>query len=158
MAVDVFVGAGSNIEPRTHLRLGVDLLTKAFHQPRLSSVYQSPPVGFDGDDFLNMVLTFSTLEPVDHVLTTIEGIHQRAGRRRQDKLASRTLDLDLLSYGQRVDGPARLPREDLRSYGFVLKPMAELAPGWLHPITGETMADAWARFQCQHRLTKLGPL
>ena len=116
-------------------------------------------MGFDGDDFLNLVLTFSTAEPVDRVLTTIEEIHRRAGRkRRQDKLASRTLDLVLLLYGQRVDGPARLPREDLRCYGFVLQPMAELAPDWLHPVTGETMADAWARFQCRHRLTKVDPL
>ena len=157
--VDVYIGAGSNIGPVENLRLGVAVLAEAFGPARLSSVYRGKAVGFEGDDFLNLVLTFPTEASVERLLKVIEAAHERAGRRRQpDGMGSRTLDLDLLLYGSRIDPEGRLPREDVLRYSFVLQPLAELAPELVHPGTGKTMAEHWASFQVDDPLTQLGPL
>lgn len=82
-----------------------------------------------------------------------------AGRvRGPDPFSSRTLDLDLLLYGDAVlpEPSIRVPREDIRKYAFVLGPLAELAPGLRHPLTGETMAELWAAFdQAAHPLQRV---
>lgn len=143
------MSAGSNVEPEHHLGLACRDLNRRFGPLDLSGVYRNPPVGFAGDDFLNLVLHFRTAEPPDAVVAELEHLHALAGRvRGSERFASRTLDLDLLLYGAAVISAAgiRVPREDILKYGFVLGPLAELAPELRHPVTGQTMAELWARF------------
>jgi 2-amino-4-hydroxy-6-hydroxymethyldihydropteridine diphosphokinase len=82
-----------------------------------------------------------------------------AGRERgSKKWASRTLDIDLLLYNDLIcdEQPVRVPREDILKYSFVLRPMAELAPNVLHPVTGKTMLEHWQEFDAaSHPLTML---
>lgn len=149
VAVDVYVSAGSNVDPEDNLRFACAELRRRFGSIDVSSVYRNSPVGFTGDDFLNLVLRFRTDESPEAVIAELERLHRLAGRvRGSARFAPRTLDLDLLLYGSAVlpDPPVRVPREDIGDYGFVLGPLAELAPELRHPVTLETMAAMWARF------------
>lgn len=151
-AVTAYVSAGSNIDPLPNLRLAVAELRRRFGQLRLSPVYRTPAVGFAGDDFLNLVLAFETSVPAAEVVAELERLHTLAGRQRgPNACASRTLDLDLLLYGDAVmpEAPIKVPREDIRKYAFVLGPLADLAPGLVHPVTGETIGGLWAAFDRQ---------
>ncbi|MEO7385929.1 MAG: 2-amino-4-hydroxy-6-hydroxymethyldihydropteridine diphosphokinase [Gammaproteobacteria bacterium] len=148
-AVDVYVSAGSNVAPEENLRLACRELARRFGPLDLSSVYRNPPVGFSGDDFLNLVLRFRSAEPPATIVRELERLHALAGRvRGTARFAPRTLDLDLLLYGDAVidEHGIRVPREDILKYGFVLGPLAELAPDLRHPVTGETMAGLWNLF------------
>lgn len=146
---DVYVSAGSNINPVENLRFAGRELEQKFGRLALSSVYQTAPIGLQGDDFLNLVIHFSTRLSVAGIVAELERIQIIAGRDPDaERFSSRTLDLDLLLYGDRIsDGPpVRLPREDLTEYAFVLQPMAELAPDLRHPLTGTTMRELRSRF------------
>jgi len=159
--VDVYVGAGSNIEPERYLRLAVSALEERFGRIRCSNVYRSPSYGFQGADFLNMVFAFSTAGGPDDVERELYDIEYEGGRiRRTERFSSRTLDLDLLLFGQAVDAPRRLPRDDVRRYPFVLAPLAELAPALRHPLTGAELADEWRAMRERGGITleRLGPL
>lgn len=146
--VDVYIGVGSNIEPERHLRLAVDALEARFGPIRCSSVYRSPAFGFCGADFLNMVCAFSTDRGADDIERELHDIEYEGGRlRRAERFSSRTLDLDLLLFGEAVDVPRRLPRSDVLRYPFVLAPLAELAPALRHPLTGASLADEWRVMQ-----------
>jgi 2-amino-4-hydroxy-6-hydroxymethyldihydropteridine diphosphokinase len=142
--VDVFVGVGSNLEPEVHLARAIEQLGRDLGPLRCSQLYESPPFGFEGPDFLNAVLAFeSDLAPaaIEAVLTTVESAEGRP--KAGERTLSRTLDLDLLLYGARVDATERLPRADVLQYPFVLAPLAELAPQLRHPVTGVALGAAW---------------
>jgi 2-amino-4-hydroxy-6-hydroxymethyldihydropteridine diphosphokinase len=64
------------------------------------------------------------------------------------KFSSRPLDIDLLLYGEQVisEPPVHVPRSDVLEYGFVLRPLAELAPELVHPQTGQTLSSHWQQF------------
>ena len=157
----VYVSAGSNIEPERHLRAALSEMEEHFGQLSLSSVYRTTAVGFTGDDFLNLVVSFMTSMPVGAVVSELDRIEELAGRRRDARrFTSRTLDLDLLMYADRVvDEPdLKLPRADIMKYAFVLGPLAELAPDLLHPIEGVSMRDLWGRFdQANQPIRRLSP-
>ncbi|MBM4221756.1 MAG: 2-amino-4-hydroxy-6-hydroxymethyldihydropteridine diphosphokinase [Gammaproteobacteria bacterium] len=157
--VDVYVSVGSNVAPLENLRLALAELRRRFGPLDVSSVYRNPAVGFVGDDFLNLVLRFRTAESPATIIAELERLHVLAGRvRGPDPFSSRTLDLDLLLYGDAVlpDPAIRVPREDIRKYAFVLGPLAELAPELSHPETGETMAGLWAGFdRAGHQLQRV---
>jgi len=147
---EVLVGFGSNIEPEANLRSALERLDREFGPLRVSGVYRSPALGFAGPDFLNLVVLFdSTAGPaaVEALLSTVE----RAGGRDNKGGRSRTLDLDLLIYGARVDASQRLPRDDVLRYPFVLAPLVELVPELRHPVTGVRLADAWAAMAARER-------
>lgn len=146
----VYLSLGSNIEPESYLAGGLRSLERVFGHLTLSPVYRNPAVGFIGDDFLNLVVGLDTaLEP-----TAIAG-HCRAiehahGRRRDvPKFSSRTLDIDVLTYGDAVlqIGNLALPRDEIVRYAFVLKPLADIAADEHYPCTGETYQALWTRMQ-----------
>jgi len=145
---EVFVGIGSNIEPESHIREAVKLLRARFGRLRLSPVYRNPAVGFVGEDFLNLALTFEGREAVTDVRTALDAIEAECGRvRGSPRFAPRTLDLDLLMVGDLVtDSPLRLPRPEILKYAYVLKPLADIAARRRHPLTGRSMAEHWREF------------
>lgn len=147
--VDVYVSAGSNIDPERHLRDACRRLEDKFGSLSLSSVYRTKAVGFDGDDFLNLVLSFSTDLDIHAVQAILGETELHGGRERcAESFVPRTLDLDLLMYGPAVidDPTARVPRVDILKYAFVLAPLAELAPDLRHPVDGRTMSELWSAF------------
>ena len=145
----VYLGLGSNIDPAANLRLAIAELRRRFGRLELSPVYRGRAIGFDGDDFLNLVVGLRTSLQPDAILAQIEDIHRLARRERNGKeLEPRTLDIDLLLYDDLVvDAPGPdLPRGDVLDYAFVLRPLADLAPELIHPATGRTMREHWRDF------------
>lgn len=148
----VYLGLGSNVDPVDNLRLGIDELKRRYGIVELSPVYRSKALGFQGDDFLNLVAAIDTCATPQAIHAQIETIHDRAGRTRDSqRFASRTLDIDILLYGDRVvETPRfRIPRADVLDYSFVLRPLADLAPALVHPDTGRTIAEHWAEFDAE---------
>ena len=146
--VNVYLSAGSNIAPEQNLKMACQQLASEYGELTVSSVYQNAAVGFAGEDFLNMVIGFSTLEKPELIVDRLESLHRKAHRKRQsDPFSPRTLDVDLLLYGDLVrEGAPELPREDIEKYAFVLGPMAEVAPKLRHPVIGLTMRQIWDDF------------
>ncbi len=145
----VYLGLGSNVDAHKNLRLGIAELRSRFGELEISSTYQNAAVGFDGADFLNLVVGLDCAMSPAEIHTEIEAIHGLAGRARgAAKFSSRPLDIDLLLYGEQViaESPVHVPRSDVLEYGFVLRPLAELAPELVHPQTGQTMASHWQQF------------
>ncbi len=145
----VYVSIGSNIERDKNVRAAVAALRDRFGAVQLSPVYRNRPIGFDGDDFYNLVVGFDTDKPPEAVAAALHAVEQQQGRTRtESRFSPRTLDLDLLLYDDLVrdDEHLRLPRDEIREYACVLRPLAELAPDTRHPETGETFAQMWARF------------
>ncbi len=155
--VDVFLSVGSNIAPEQNLRLACRELSGDYGNLTLSSVYKNEAVGFEGADFLNMVIGLSTAEEPERIFARIERLHEQAGRNRHDDpFSSRTLDLDVLLYGDLVKHQLKLPHEDIEKYSFVLGPLAEVAPELRHPVSGKAMSELWDSFdQAVHPLQKV---
>lgn len=142
----VYLGLGSNIEPARHLRLAVAELGRRFAGVRTSAVYRNAPVGFEGEDFLNLVAEVETDLPPAAVVDELEEIHELAGRMCRDGFAPRELDIDLLLYDRIVlpqGSDIEVPRSDVLTRDFVLRPLSELAPDYVHPLTGRRLADHW---------------
>lgn len=153
----VLVAAGSNIEPERNLAAAMRELAQAFPGARFSTAYRNAAVGFEGDDFINLVVAFDTDLAPEAILATLHGIEARCGRERgAAKWAPRTMDLDLLLCGDLVrEGEGyRLPRPDLVRRAYILGPAAQLAPLMRHPTLDLTLAELWARFERDaHALT-----
>jgi len=153
----IYLGLGSNIDPENNLRLGGGELRRHYGELQVSNVYKSAAVGFEGPDFLNLVVACESTAKLLEVHEQIESIHRLAGRRREDeKFSSRTLDIDLLLYDDVVinEGLVRIPRSDVLEFSFVLRPLAELAPDLVHPVTKRTIAEHWQSFDsASHLLT-----
>lgn len=145
----VFVGIGSNIQREANIRAGVAALSEQFGELQLSSVYESEAMGFTGAPFYNLVASFVTDQSPAHLIGILNSIEDRHGRvRGGERFSARTLDIDLLLYGQLVERAEgyHVPRDEITRYAFVLQPLAELAPELKHPQTGETFAIMWANF------------
>jgi 2-amino-4-hydroxy-6-hydroxymethyldihydropteridine diphosphokinase len=146
---EVYVAAGSNVEPVANLQHALAVLRAHYPELRRSRAWRNPAAGFAGDDFVNLVVAFTTDEPLRRVLERLHEAEAACGRARDaPRWAPRSMDLDVLLYGDRVtDEPGlTLPRPDLLLRAYMLKPMAELAPELSHPTLGLTMRELWERF------------
>lgn len=144
----VYLSIGSNIEREQNLCSAVAALRQHFGSLMISPVYESEPVGFEGDDFYNLVVGLDTDRSLDEVNAVLRGIENAHGRvRGGDKFSSRTLDLDVLLYGDMIDHtpPRDIPRREITQHAFVLKPLSDIAGCLRHPETGETFADLWRK-------------
>lgn len=146
----VWLSLGSNLDRESSLRSAIGALRQHYGDLVLSPVYKSRAVGFAGEPFLNLVVGFQTAESVAALRACLRAIEDAAGRvRGPDKFAPRTLDIDLLTYGDAlglVDG-YELPRDEILRYAFVLKPLADVAGEDSHPATGRTYRDLWRDFR-----------
>ena len=144
---DAWLSLGSNVQPEHHLRAALAELRARFPGLRASNAYRFPAVGFDGPAFVNLAAGIdSDLEP-EALNDWLHALEDRHGRRRDvPRYSDRTLDIDIVLFGDRVlegAGNLRIPRPEL-AHAFVLKPLAELAPGLREPRSGRTLAAIWA--------------
>lgn len=153
----VYLSIGSNIEREKHLRAGIAALKKQFGTLTLSSVYESDAVGFDGQPFLNLVAAFETEYPPEQVDALLDVIEKNNGRtREQKKFNPRTLDLDLILYGDYIsqDPTLEIPRDEITQYAFVLEPLAEIAGELLHPVLKTSYEQLWQDFDTSNLVQK----
>lgn len=145
----VWLSIGSNIDRERHIRAGIADLRAQFGELVLSTVYETPSEGFDGDPFYNLVAGFETDLPPEQLHVALRAIENAHGRERTGpKFSARTLDIDLLTYGEEVTerGGKTLPRDEILKYAFVLGPLAEVAPDERHPQDGRRYAELWRDF------------
>lgn len=158
----VYLGIGSNLDAEENLRLAYRKLRNRFSLRKISAVYRSKALGFEGDDFLNAVACIETGLTPRELCSELELIHDVAGRSRaSERYSSRTLDIDLLLYDHLVcnDPPVRVPRKDVLSFSFVLGPLAEIAPDYRHPVTGRLISEHWQEFDfASHPITPVGEI
>lgn len=145
---EVFVGIGSNVEPERHIVSALHALARDFRALVVSPVYRNPAVGFEGDDFLNLAVSFDTGLSAAGLVEELRKIERYCGRGRSEKRwGPRTLDLDLLLYGDEIMGEPPVPREEILKRAFVLRPLADIAPHYRHPGNGQTFAALWESFE-----------
>ena len=142
-----WLSLGSNQDAETNLTSAAMALRARFGEVRFSPVYRTPAVGFEGPDFLNAAAVVeSDLDPVA-LNDWLHALEDRHGRRRDvPRFSSRTLDIDIVFYDDRVmkgPGNLELPRPELQ-HAFVLKPLTDLAPDLRVPTTGQSLAELWA--------------
>ncbi len=145
----VWVSVGSNQDRENSIRGGVRALRKRFGDLVLSGVYESEAVGFEGRPFYNLVAGFETEEDVAALNAAFRAIEDAFGRvRGPEKFAPRTLDIDLLTYGDFAGevGGSVLPRDEILRYAFVLGPLAAVAGDEVHPVLERSYRELWDAF------------
>jgi len=155
----VYISLGSNIDREALTRAGVAALRERYGELVLSSVYESEAVGFDGENFYNMVIALQTADDVYAVAQALREIEDDHGRDRTGpRFSSRTLDLDLLLYDELIlnEEKLQIPRDEILQRAFVLWPMAEVAADLMHPQVNKTYAQLWSEFDKEKE--KLDPI
>lgn len=143
----VYLSLGSNLDPERHLRAALVALRERFGQLIVSPAYRSPAQGFEGADFVNLAVGLDTDLSPQSLNDWLHALEDRNGRRRDvPRYSDRTLDIDIVFYAALVlegEGHLQIPRDELK-HAFVLRPMADIAPDYRHPVTGQSMAELWA--------------
>jgi len=142
----VYVSIGSNIDKEKNIKNCLQELALNFSDLLLSPIYESESVGFEGDNFFNLVARFTTDLTVGELNQRLKVIEDNHGRERSGpKFSGRTLDIDILTYDNLVgdiDG-VQLPRDEITKNAFVLLPMADIAGSELHPELQVSYSRLW---------------
>ncbi|PKH71281.1 2-amino-4-hydroxy-6-hydroxymethyldihydropteridine diphosphokinase [Stenotrophomonas sp. Betaine-02u-21] len=159
----VLLSLGSNVQPRRHLHAAVAALAERFGAIAISPAYRTAAVGFDGPAFLNNAVAIETDLDLDTLDAWAHALEDRHGRDRSGpRFSDRTLDIDVVFYGDLiVEGPGhlRIPRPELK-HAFVIKPLADIAPDFVDPVSGLTLAALWGahrQFGDAFEVVELGP-
>lgn len=140
----VYLGIGANLNPEENIAKGLARLAEDVHILRCSPSYRSAAAGFDGPDFINLVVEVETELAPELLNQTLKKIEFEFGRQRDTvKYSSRHLDIDILLYDQQVaefDGFS-IPRKDVYQFAFVLQPLLDLEPNMLCPKTAAPLSD-----------------
>lgn len=143
-AVQAYIGLGANLgDAQNTVKLAAEQLadTKGISSLQLSPLYRTAPLDSSGPDYVNAVAALRTSLDAHTLLDVLQAIEQQHGRERPYRNAPRTLDLDLLCYGDQHIATPRLtvphPRMHLRA--FVLQPLFDLAPGLI--LDGKSLPE-----------------
>jgi len=145
----VYVSIGSNIDKQKNISGCLKALAEHFGALVLSPIYESEAVGFEGDNFYNLVAKLETQLSVGDLNEVLKGIEDQYGRKRSGpRFSGRTLDIDILTYDDligEIDG-VQLPRDEITKNAFVLLPMNDIAADELHPELQVTYGRLWFFF------------
>jgi 2-amino-4-hydroxy-6-hydroxymethyldihydropteridine diphosphokinase len=157
MDVAVLLAIGANVpgrwgEPRASLeRLPVELAVLGIAVEAISPLYTTAPVGpVSQPDFMNGALKVTTDLPPLGLLAVLKALERTAGRADGVRWGPRPLDIDILAYGDRVvhlPGRLTVPHREMARREFVLRPLADIAPDWRHPVLGLTIREMLVRLQ-----------
>ena len=143
-----YLSLGSNVSPEKNIQFALDQLIEIFGETVSSSTYKTKAVGFEGSDFLNLVVKIETSLDPERLIDRLHGIEEMTGRTTGTKAFNdRTLDIDVLTYDDYINLDLNIPRDEILKYGFVLEPLAELNPEGLHPIERVTFMELWSRLK-----------
>ena len=148
----VYLSLGSNVEPQRYLAAAVSALREHFGDITVSPAYRSKAVGFAGADFVNLAVGLDTDLSPSALNDWLHALEDRHGRRRDvPRYSDRTLDLDIVFYDALITqgtGHLQIPRGELK-HAFVLRPIADIAPDFRHPVSGLSMAELWVAFPAE---------
>ncbi|MEC8326239.1 MAG: 2-amino-4-hydroxy-6-hydroxymethyldihydropteridine diphosphokinase [Pseudomonadota bacterium] len=144
----IFISIGSNINKEHYIKAALAILPQHFDNVIYSSVFESESIGFEGNNFYNLVAAATTNLPLEEVCARLKQIERDYGRTPADKKFSpRTLDLDLLFFDEVIcDTPAQLPRDEITKNAFVLWPLAEIASDFIHPTVNLSIGELWQNY------------
>lgn len=142
---EIFIGIGSNLgDKEKNIRKAIYLVSEKCRILEISSLYETEPVGFKGQDlFLNCALQAETSLSQGELLEFVLSIEKKLGRLRTIKNGPRTIDLDILFYGNEIIKEDNLivPHPRLHERLFVLEPLNEICPNFIHPAFGRSIED-----------------
>ena len=153
---EVFIGFGSNLGDR---RVLINQALQALSElpttslSKLSSLYETVPVGYlEQGGFLNGVALIKSSLIASELLEQLLAIENRLGRVRKERWGPRTIDLDILFYGDNLidEADLQVPHPELCKRLFVLEPLCEIAPAWLHPRLDRTISQLLHQYQLKH--------
>ncbi len=158
MPITAYIALGSNMGDKMRTcRSALEMLRKAGRVKRVSSFYRTEPVGFSNqEDFINAVAEIETnLSPLA-LLAACHVIEDELGRSRLVQWGPRTIDLDILLYGDQVitNSELAIPHPLMVERRFVLVPLCEIAPQVVHPVVRKTAADLLNELTDSHRVTR----
>jgi 2-amino-4-hydroxy-6-hydroxymethyldihydropteridine diphosphokinase len=143
-----YLSLGSNVLPEQNLASALRALRQRFGALRVSPVYRTTAIGFDGPDFLNAAAVLDSDLGAHELNDWLHALEDAHGRDRSGpRFGDRPLDIDIVFFDELVtEGPGnlRLPRPELK-HAFVLKPLADIAPDFIDPLSGKTLAELWAQ-------------
>ncbi len=144
-----YISIGSNIDKEKHIASSILALNERFGPLIKSDIFETEAIGFSGADFYNLVVGFDCDLPAKSVAKILKQIETDHGRTKScQKFSPRTLDLDLILYGDQIinEGRLQIPRDEILTYAFVLQPLAEIAADLRHPISGQSYGQLWEQF------------
>jgi len=158
--VEAYIGIGSNLGDRRDLcARALGLLGMLPHSRLIahSSAYETEPVGDVGGAFVNLVARVDTELPVRRLLLILQETERGLGRDLDRRVGPRTMDLDLLFYGDQVihAGELVVPHPRLHERRFVLAPLAELTRNLVHPVLGQTVSTLLSALHDPHDVRRL---
>lgn len=145
----IYISIGSNIDPKLNIQYALEDLQQAFGDIESSGWYESKSVGFEGDNFINLVVQANTELSITEANDYLHRIEDQHGRDRSGpRFSSRTIDLDLILYDDQIfeQGKLKIPRDEILENAFVLLPLSELAPHLKHPLIDKTYLELWNEF------------
>ncbi|MDH5722067.1 MAG: 2-amino-4-hydroxy-6-hydroxymethyldihydropteridine diphosphokinase [Alphaproteobacteria bacterium] len=153
----IIIGLGANLDFKGHSpEETLRLCLKHFEENGIkiisvSSIWKSAPVpASDQPWYRNAVCSVSTIYTPSQLLKKLHEIELSFGRMRHEINAARTLDLDIIAYDDRISGEDPiLPHPRFHDRAFVLYPLQEIAPDWVHPVTGQSVSDMIDRMPSQ---------
>ena len=137
MTHKVYIGIGSNVSKEKNIKSCIVELRKVYENIVLSPVYETSSMGFDGPNFYNLVSSFDTTLSIYDLKDNLNSIENNHGRHfNETKFSSRTLDIDILYYDDQIisDEKIKIPRKEIIEYDFVLTPLIDIAPNFIHPV------------------------
>lgn len=151
-----YLSLGSNMQPEANLASALRALRERFGALLISPIYRTAAIGFDGPDFLNAAAILDSDLDAYALNDWLHALEDAHGRDRSGpRFGDRPLDIDIVFYdglvieesGKLGSSPAqvlRIPRPELK-HAFVLKPLADIAPGFVDPVSGKTLNELWAQ-------------
>jgi 2-amino-4-hydroxy-6-hydroxymethyldihydropteridine diphosphokinase len=144
----VYISIGSNIGNRKkNIRAAIERLKCAASSIRCSKPYRTAPYGYlNQPDFINMALEIETDYTPSHLLKELQEIEASLGRVRTIKWGQRTIDLDIIFYDNDIIEEAGLiiPHPDMQNRIFVLKPLMDLCPEYIHPLLKKSISSLYS--------------
>ena len=158
--VDVFIGLGSNVGDReSNLRKAMELLKEKMKLVKVSSMYETEPMYLkDQPWFVNCVAKLETDLTPKELLVYLKDIERRLGRQKSVGYGPRSIDLDILFYGNEIveESDLKIPHPRLHERRFVLVPLVEIEPGRVHPIYRRSASTLLANLNSNESVRKLG--
>jgi len=148
--IRVVLSLGSNISWEYNIHQAVTSIMRLYGELEISPVYETSSIGFDGPAFINLVLGLYSTKSVEVIRAQLREMEAEAGRVRGRKsFSDRVIDIDIILFGDcnlRKHG-YNIPRDEIERYAYVLKPLSDLYPDLVHPITGLTIKQMWCGFK-----------